>query len=166
MCAVVVSVCWVFNPHNAAINRFYSPSLTYRIQFQLCQASCMFHFSNAVDQQGSMSEQGKITFVRLISNLFPQSNRCGNSILPILVIDFVFCFVVLHNVMRTLSTTPLFAQVEEKEAMRGWLVKVKRGSCPRCFPNIHEARWSLNTSEKHTSTLCQMTCYHNLQKCC
>ena len=119
----------------------------------------MFHFSNSVDQQGSTSEQGKITFVRLISNLFPQSNRCGNSILPILVIDFVFCFVVLHNVMRTLSTTPLFAQVEEKEAMRGWLVKVKRDSLAivQDVLPIRKARWSLNTSEKHTSTLCHMT---------
>ena len=33
-------------------------------------------------------------------------------------------FLVLHNVMRKFSGTPLFAQVTEKEVMKGWLTKV------------------------------------------
>ncbi|KAK2561061.1 Pleckstrin homology domain-containing family H member 2 [Acropora cervicornis] len=40
---------------------------------------------------------------------------------------------VLHNVMRKFSGTPLFAQVTEKEVMKGWLTKAKHGSAKKCW---------------------------------
>ncbi|XP_022810522.1 pleckstrin homology domain-containing family H member 2-like isoform X3 [Stylophora pistillata] len=40
---------------------------------------------------------------------------------------------VLHNVMRKFSSTPLFAQVKDKEIVKGWLTKVKHGSSKKCW---------------------------------
>ncbi|XP_020901839.1 pleckstrin homology domain-containing family H member 1 isoform X2 [Exaiptasia diaphana] len=40
---------------------------------------------------------------------------------------------VLHNVMRKFSTSPLLAQMPEKEVMSGWITKVKNGLSKRSW---------------------------------
>lgn len=42
----------------------------------------------------------------------------------------MFSVLVLHNVMRKFSTSPLLAQMPEKEVMSGWITKVKHYVLP------------------------------------
>ena len=63
-----------------------------------------------------------------------------------ILIKYYLPFLVLHNVMRKFSGTPLFAQVTEKEVMKGWLTKVNLLSvvffiryCYCLFYKVHRA---------------------------
>ncbi|KAJ7357395.1 Pleckstrin y domain-containing H member 2 [Desmophyllum pertusum] len=57
---------------------------------------------------------------------------------------------VLHSVMRKFSSTPLFAQVKDKEFMKGWLTKVKHGSSKKCWSVLHGQYLCFYKSEDDT----------------